>query len=178
MHIVQRSLVGCIGQLQCFRSYAYDCLCPYLCLCLARIICVGCSLLNITHAVYLSTYSIHKYACMHTYTFCWCLAVLYVCFLVFLFCYYYSPYYFHLISSNFLFISQVEILENGKVITQEKFQFLESDMNQLKTALRINSEQTQLLERKLINANERNEEFSKENKQLREGSWIFNSRIY
>ena len=57
-------------------------------------------------------------------------------------------------------------------MTQEKFQFLESDMNQLKTALRINSEQTQLLERKLINANERNEEFSKENKQLREGSWI------
>ena len=45
-------------------------------------------------------------------------------------------------------------------------------MNQLKTALRINSEQTQLLERKLINANERNDEFLKENKQLREGSWI------
>lgn len=78
----------------------------------------------------------------------------------------------------FCLISQVEILENGKVITQEKFQFLESDFNQLKTALRINSEQTQLLERKLINANERNEEFLKENKQLREGSWILNSRIY
>ena len=55
-------------------------------------------------------------------------------------------------------------------MTQEKFHFLESDMNQLKTALRINSEQTQLLERKLINANERNEEFARENKQLREGS--------
>ena len=61
-------------------------------------------------------------------------------------------------------------MENGKVMTQEKFHFLESDMNQLKTALRINTEQTQLLERKLINANERNEEFARENKQLREGS--------
>ena len=63
-------------------------------------------------------------------------------------------------------------MENGKVLTHEKFQFLESDINQLKTALRINTEQTQLLERKLINANERNDEFLKENKQLREGSWI------
>ena len=63
-------------------------------------------------------------------------------------------------------------------MTQEKFHFLESDINQLKTSLRINSEQTQLLERKLINANERNEEFSRENKKLREGSWTLYSRIY
>ena len=60
-------------------------------------------------------------------------------------------------------------------MTQEKFHFLESDINQLKTALRINTEQTQLLERKLINANERNEEFAKENKKLREGSWLHSS---
>ena len=63
----------------------------------------------------------------------------------------------------------MEELENNQVESQEKFQFLESDIIQLRTALKIQSEQSQLYERKLNNANAQNEVINRENKMLREG---------
>ena len=53
--------------------------------------------------------------------------------------------------------------------SDEKFHFLESDIVQLRTALRISSEQTQLLEKKLASAAERNAEYCRETRQLKEG---------
>ena len=65
------------------------------------------------------------------------------------------------------------MLENHHVESQEKFQFLESDIIQLRTALKIQSEQSQLFERKLNNASSQNEAVNRENKILREGKFIF-----
>ena len=66
---------------------------------------------------------------------------------------------------------KVEVLESGKVDSDEKFHFLESDIVQLRTALRISSEQTLLLEKKLASAAERNAEYCRENRQLKEGKY-------
>ena len=66
--------------------------------------------------------------------------------------------------------SKVEVLESSKVDSDEKFHFLESDIVQLRTALRISSEQTLLLEKKLSSAAERNAEYCRENRQLKEGT--------
>ena len=65
------------------------------------------------------------------------------------------------------------MLENHHVESQEKFQFLESDIIQLRTALKIQSEQSQLFERKLNNASSQNEAINRENKILREGKFNF-----
>ena len=63
--------------------------------------------------------------------------------------------------------------------SQEKFQFLESDIIQLRTALKIQSEQSQLFERKLNNASSQNEAVNRENKILREGMFnLLYLRIY
>ena len=65
----------------------------------------------------------------------------------------------------------MEVLESNQVENQEKFHFLESDIIQLRTALKIQSEQSQLFERKLNNATTQNEQINKENKLLREGKY-------
>ena len=79
----------------------------------------------------------------------------------------------------FFEIYKVEVLENHHVESQEKFQFLESDIIQLRTALKIQLEQSQLFERKLNNASSQNEAVNRENKILREGMFnLLYLRIY
>jgi hypothetical protein len=65
--------------------------------------------------------------------------------------------------------TKVEDLESSTLDSHEKFHFLATDIVQLRTALRISSEQTVLLEKKLASAAERNAEYCRENRQLKEG---------
>eukprot|EP00596_Hydrurales_sp_CCMP1899_P000496 CAMPEP_0119047394 /NCGR_PEP_ID=MMETSP1177-20130426/52931_1 /TAXON_ID=2985 /ORGANISM="Ochromonas sp, Strain CCMP1899" /LENGTH=531 /DNA_ID=CAMNT_0007021945 /DNA_START=243 /DNA_END=1835 /DNA_ORIENTATION=- len=74
----------------------------------------------------------------------------------------------HQMEYNNTLLQQVETLELNQVETKEKFQFFETDIIQLRSALRTSTEKSQVSERKLGNMVLQNATISEENRSLRE----------